>query len=198
MAYNQFTLKQLRNDYQLEIGASEALYAEVPSVAISSWLTETLAKQTGVALRSRSEKARSEYIIAPILLEVYDQLREKVNFFSGVEFNVDASQGLTGYCDFLYTLSPRTPDILAPVISVVEAKKEDIINGIPQCLAELVAAQIFNAAENSPIETLYGVVTNGEVWKFLSLRGIKAAIDTDEYFLNEPDKIVGIIMSMLS
>ena len=198
MAYNQFTLNQLRKEYQLEIKNQPGIFAEVASVNLSSWLLEALELQTDLAIHSGSEKARSEYIIAPILSEVYRRLRDKVSLFSGVEFNVDASQGLTGYCDFLYTLSPQTPDILAPIVSVVEAKKEDILKGIPQCLAELVAAQIFNLQEERPIETLYGVVTNGEVWKFLRLQGKKADIDTDEYFLNQPDKIVGIIISMLS
>ena len=80
--------------------------------------------------------------------------QERANLFSGVEFGVDEKRGLTGYCDFLFTLAPRTMEILAPIISVVEAKKEDIPRGIPQCLAELVAAQIFNASEGKDIETL--------------------------------------------
>jgi hypothetical protein len=197
MAYNQFTLNQLREEYGLDITGRSALFAAVPPVEIPVWLRETLARQTEVAVRSGSEKARSEYLIAPILLAVYEQVRDRANFFSGVEFGVDESRGLVGYCDFIFTLDPHAIDIQAPVISVVEAKKEDIPKGIPQCLAELVAAQIFNAKAGKPIETLYGVITTGEVWRFLSLRGTTAAIDADDYFLNQPEKIVGIILSML-
>jgi hypothetical protein len=87
--------------------------------------------------------------------------------------------------------------VLAPVISIVEAKKEDIPKGIPQCLAELVAAQIFNAAEGITIETLYGIVTTGTDWKFLRLRGTDATIDSDLYYLDNVEKIVGITLSML-
>ena len=114
-----------------------------------------------------------------------------------MEFTVDEPRGLSGYCDFLFTLAPRTIEILAPVVSVVEAKKEDIPKGIPQCLAELIAAQIFNAAEERNIDTLYGIVTTGEVWKFLRLQGLNATVDTQDYFLNQPEKIVGILLSML-
>ena len=197
MAYSQFTMARLRKEYHLNVTTQEALFADAQPAVISDLLRETLLKRTGFALRSGSEKARSAYIIAPIVTEAYEQMQDRVNLFSGVEFKVDEAQGMDGFCDFIYTLAPNTLEILAPVISVVEAKKEDIPKGIPQCLAELVAAQIFNAAEERPIETLYGIVTNGVEWKFLSLRGTDVVIDADEYLLNQPEKIVGIILSML-
>ena len=198
MAYNKFTLPQLRKEYGLVDTTQSALFAAVPPVKISELLRLNLARQVDTALRSGSEKARSEYLIAPILLEAYEQARDYANLFSGVEFNVDKKRGLSGFCDFMFTLAPNKLTILAPIISVVEAKKEDIPKGIPQCLAELVAAQIFNEAEGRPIETLYGIVTTGTEWKFLRLQGTEAIIDTDDYFLNQPEKIVGIILSMLS
>ena len=198
MAYNQFTMAKLRKEYHLNVAHRAALFADAPPAEVSDFLRETLRRNTALALRSGSEKARSEYIIAPILTEAYEQMEERVNLFSGVEFNVDKKRGLAGFCDFLFSLGPAALDIQAPVLSVVEAKKEDIPKGIPQCLAELVAAQIFNLAEERPIETLYGIVTTGTEWKFLRLRGTDAVIDADEYFLIQPEKIVGIILSMLN
>jgi hypothetical protein len=197
MAYNKFTMAQLRKEFHLTITRQSALFADIPLAEISDWLRQTLAKQTDVALQSGSEKARSELLIAPILMEVYEQAHGRANLFSGVEFVVDEQRGLAGYCDFLFTLAPLAIDIQAPVVSIVEAKKEDINAGIPQCLAELVAAQIFNTAEENPIDTLYGIITSGTEWKFLRLQGTNAVIDTDDYFLNQPEKIVGIILSML-
>ena len=82
-------------------------------------------------------------------------------------------------------------------MSVVEAKKENINAGIPQCLAELVAAQIFNAAAERPISPLYGIVTTGTDWKFLRLDGTTATIDSDLYYLDNVERIVGIVLSML-
>lgn len=140
MAYNQFTAMQLREAYHLEITEQAGLFAATPLVAISDWLRVTLQKQMVLALRGNTEKARSEYSIAPILAEVYEQMQERVNLFSGVEFNVDIPRGLSGCCDFLFSLSPLTREIEAPVISIVEAKKENINSGIPQCFAELIAA----------------------------------------------------------
>ena len=110
---------------------------------------------------------------------------------------MDKKRGLAGFCDFLFTLAPRKITIQAPIISVVEAKKEDIPAGIPQCLAELVAAQIFNARAEKPIDTLYGIVTTGDVWKFVRLQGTAATIDTDLYYLDNVEKIVGVVLFML-
>jgi len=197
MTYNKFTMPQLEQQYQIVETEQDALFAHVPPATISDWLRITLGKQTDFALRSGSEKARSEYLIAPILLEIYEQAQEYASLFSGVEFNVDKKRGLADFCDFIFILAACKIRIQAPVISIVEAKKEDIPRGIPQCLAELVAAQIFNAKAEKPIETLYGVVTTGTEWKFLRLRGTDATIDSDIYFLADVEKIVGIVLSML-
>ncbi len=198
MAYSDFTLMRLERDFGLQIRRQSAIFRDVPPVEVTTRLKENLADDTDLALSSGSEKARSEYLIAPILSEVYRKSKDRAMLFSGIEFNVDRPRGLEGYCDFLLSLSPMSPEVRAPVVSIVEAKKEDILRGIPQCLAELVAAQIFNAAAERSIETLYGIVTTGTEWKFLRLRGMEALIDSDEYFLNQPEKIVGIILSMLN
>ncbi len=197
MAYSSFTMAQLRKEYHLVTKEQSALFADVPPAPVSDLLRQVLARQTDTALRSGSEKARSEYLIAPIMQEVHEQSRDYANLFSGVEFKVDESRGLAGFCDFLFTLAPRTIELLAPVVSVVEAKKEDINAGIPQCLAELIAAQIFNAEEGRTMETLYGIVTTGTDWKFLQMQGTAVTVDADIYFLAEVEKIVGIVLFML-
>jgi hypothetical protein len=102
MAYNKFTTAQLRREYGLVITEQDALFTDVPPAAIPDWLRDALARQTDFALRSGSEKARSEYLIAPILLAVYEQMQDRVNLFSGVEFEVDPERGLAGFCDFIF------------------------------------------------------------------------------------------------
>ena len=198
MSYNKFTLSQLKAQFDLQVTDEPGLFAAVPPVAVSDWLRETLRKMRVLALRGNSEKARSEYIIAPIVGEVYEIMQERANLFSGTEFNVDAQKGLAGFCDFLFSLTPSTIDIEAPIVSIVETKKEDTLRGIPQCLAELVAAQIVNERAGRTLDTLYGGVTNGDVWRFLRLRGKVATVDRDFYYLDNLEKIVGIIVSMLS
>ncbi|MDF5728499.1 MAG: hypothetical protein PUP92_10785 [Rhizonema sp. PD38] len=82
----------------------------------------------------------------------------------------------------------------SPVVVVVEAKKEDIRGGIGQCLASMIAAQIFNNNNGDNVNTIYyGSVTSGTNWLFLKLEGSKVTIDLDEYFIDKPGKILGIL-----
>ena len=68
-------------------------------------------------------------------------------------------------------------DIVAPVITIVEAKNESIRSGLGQCIAEMVAAQLFNEQKGQLIPTIYGAVTTGSLWRFLTLEGTIAHID---------------------
>jgi hypothetical protein len=59
----------------------------------------------------------------------------------------------------------------------------------------MVAAQVFNRREEQGIDTIYGVVTTGEIWKFLKLREDTVSIDlTDYYILPNLEKILGILI----
>jgi hypothetical protein len=78
---------------------------------------------------------------------------------------------------------------------LVEAKKEDILGGLGQCVAEMVAAQIFNEREGNEISVIYGTVTSGTNWKFLKLKGKVVEIDLVEYYLTDVNKILGILAS---
>jgi hypothetical protein len=122
----------------------------------------------------------------------------QVSLFSGKEFNVDSSKGLAGYCDFILSYSKEQLYISAPVTTIVEAKNENIIGGMGQCIAEMVAAQIFNQQSGNNIETIYGVVTSGTNWRFLTLRDRIVYIDTVEYYIKEIDKILGILLQFIS
>ena len=80
-------------------------------------------------------------------------------------------------------------------MTIVEAKRENIIGGLGQCIAAMVAAQIFNQQNGKSVDTIYGAVTTGTNWKFLTLTGKTVAIDRIEYFINQIDKILGILMA---
>jgi len=88
--------------------------------------------------------------------------------------------------------------VSAPVIIIVEAKKENINAGLGQCVAEMLAAQIFNEREGNEIPAIYGAVTTGTIWKFLKLQAQIIEIDLGEYYLNDVNKIVGILASVIN
>jgi len=131
-------------------------------------------------------------IITPILIELRKQAG--LNLFSGVEFEVESKQGLTGYCDFILSHSPEKLFVAAPVIMLV-AKNENLKGGLGQCIAEMVAAQIFNEREGNEISTIYGAVTIGTIWQFLKLTDKGVEIDLTEYYLTEIEQILGILVN---
>ena len=149
------------------------------------------------AIAVDTEKARSEAIINPMLLEVRRLLDRKVSVFSGEEFNVDAVAGLNGVCDFLISRSPEQLTVEAPAIVVVEAKKSDLKSGTGQCIAEMVAAQRFNASKGQAIQAIYGCITSGTAWRFFKLSGQTITIDLMDYPLPPPDQILGFFVWMV-
>jgi hypothetical protein len=196
MAYNDFTLEMLIEQFDLEIQEQTDLFADPPPVPISDLLRQSLQEYGPFALEIGTEKARSEFIIAPVLAEVRRQLQPGVSLFSGAESSVDASRGLRGVCDFLFSLSPLQLTIQAPVVSVAEAKNDNIKSGISQCLAEMVAAQLFNRTRGNDIPRIYGAVTTGTNWRFTRLTGAVVGVDTTEYYLKEVERVVGILVAM--
>jgi hypothetical protein len=193
MAYSDFNLARARDTFGLTLDESHDLFSTVPPVAPSSILTTILTDYIPLATAIATEKARSEFLIAPILAEVRRQLDNQISLFSGSEFLVDANQGLQGFCDYIISASREQLLITAPVVMIVEAKREDIIGGLGQCIAAMVAAQLFNQKSGNQIEQIYGAVTTGTNWKFLTLTGKTVAIDRVEYFINQIDKILGIL-----
>jgi len=109
---------------------------------VSALLRDYLRDAAPLALAFSTEKARSEMIIALILLEVRRQRKGEVSLFSGADFNVDPERGLVGFCDYLLSLSREQLSVEAPVVAVVEAKNENLRLGTPQCIAEMVAARL--------------------------------------------------------
>ena len=193
MAYSRFTLSQLKQDFGITLDESQNLFAQVSPRPMSELLTLTLKDSLTLATRVNTEKVRSELLIAPILMEVRRQLSNQISFFSGSEFNVDADRGLEGYCDYLLSRSPEQLEITSPVVVLIEAKKENLMGGIAQCIAEMIAAQILNDRSNNVIPIIYGAVTSGTNWQFLTLQGTQVNLDTTEYFISDVEKILGIL-----
>ena len=197
MPYSQFSVEQIKTNFGITLTRTVNLFADIPEIEPSTFLQETLQFNLPLALEINSEKARSELIVTPILVEIKKLLPERMSLFSGREFNVDAARGLSGYCDFLISRSPEQLVIESPVIALVEAKNDNIQSGLGQCMAETIAAQIFNQRQENDIQTIFGVVTTGSIWKFFKLEGIAIEIDTDEYFINNVAKILGILIKFI-
>ncbi len=197
MSYSDFSIEEVKQRFQLRIAEEDEYFAQVQPIAVSDFLTRTLAENVPLAVAISTEKTRSEFIVAPVLMEARRQALPKISLFSGVEFNVDPSRGLNGICGFLLGLSPEQLTIEAPVVSIVEAKNESIKSGLGQCMAEMVAAQLFNRQRGRELSRVYGVVTTGSLWKFMRLEGDLVSLDLRDYPISELGRVVGILVNMV-
>jgi hypothetical protein len=196
MTYNNFTLASVKEQFGLNLSVSPFCQG-LPVAAPSATFAAIFAEWLPIAQQAKSEKAKSELLVSPILLEVRKLVDNSVELFSGEEFSVDKDQSLNGFCDFLLSKSLTPYIVEAPVIMLVEAKKGELDVGLGQCVAEMVAAQLFNQTQGKPIETIYGSVTSGKLWQFLKLNGKNVAIDANEYQVTPVEKILGILKWMV-
>lgn len=197
MAYSDFTLRKVKNAFSLNLVETGKFLANFSSVAPSDYLAQTLERNLAMAIAVGTEKARSELLISPILVEVRERLQRQVSLFSGTDFTVDASVGLNGICDFLISQSQEQLLIEAPTVMIVKAKKEDLNPGLGQCIAELVAAQRFNQENDRSISAIYGAVTTGSLWRFLRLSGQTVEIDLADYAVPPVETVLGILLGIV-
>ena len=194
MAYSQFNLATACHSFGLVVAERGDLFSATPEAAVSPLLRAVLDEQIPLATSIDTEKARSELIVAPILVEVRKLMDRRISLFSGITFDVDAERGLNGVCDFLLADSPVQLFLEAPVLAVVEAKNDNINAGLGQCVAEMVAARVFNGREGIGPATIHGLVTTGSLWQFLKLEGGSVHVDRTAYFLDRLEKILGILL----
>ena len=198
MAYSNWTLEAVVPAFQLEKTDTRGLFSEIGPVGLSAYLTTGLEKKASLATAIGTEKARSEMIVADVLVELLEHFDRRISLFSGIDFSVDAEDDLTGVCDFLVSLSPNQFYVEAPVIILVEAKNTDVKLGLGQCVAEMLAAQRFNAERGNDIPCVYGASTTGIDWLFLKLEGKCLHIDMSTYTIERCDRILGILASMVA
>ena len=195
MAYSDFTIADVRHRLGLSVTEGGDLFSAIAEADLPANLADTLARYLPLALNLNSEKARSELLIAPLLIELKLRYADRLSLFSGIDFTVDAALGLNGRCDYILARSPQQLALTAPACVLVEAKSENIVGGVPQCLAEMVAAQRFNQAAGLG-GAVFGAVTTGVLWRFLRLEGTDARVDGVEYPIQSPRRIYGILRAI--
>ena len=193
MAFTDFTLETVEAELGVTLRPG-MLFPTLPETSVPQWLTFGLAR--GMELALVSEKARSEFIVAPVLLGVRELSGGRISILSGQRLDVDAERRLLGECDFILSLSEPLPRLRAPLVTIVEAKKNDIEAGLGQCIAQMVAAQLFNLRSGHSA-VVYGCVTTGEDWQFLRLDGQTILIDTVRRYINDVGSILAAFLSMV-
>jgi hypothetical protein len=192
-SYSDYTLEYLEEACGIA-NVLTALSFNAPDMEPSVALLESLEK--GKLFSFNSEKAKSEFIIAPILTEIAWRNTGRFRCFSGNTLDVDKERSLRGRCDFVLSKS-MSAHISAPIIAIFEAKDDNIDRWFGQCGAEMLAARIFNEDRNEPIHIIHGAVTNGNAWRFLRLDGTLLKIDTDMYTTDNLPRLLGALQYLI-
>ncbi len=193
MSYSKYTLLQIEEEFGLKNQVVN-LFTDIDEIEPSDWLLNLL--QIAKELPVRSEKAKSELIVMPILIEMRNRNNKYFTIYSGDSLNVDDK--LNGECDFIISKDTHTFDINFPIIQIVEAKKNDIEIGVPQCAAQMLGAKKYNEKRgNLSNNIIYGCVTTGDDWIFMRLSD-KIEIDDNKYYLGNLKQLLGIFQHILN
>ena len=195
MAYSKFTsIVKFCQQYSLTIQDGSSLFGQtelhfVPSARLLQDLQEATTMPTA------TEKAKSEWLISPILKEL-KRHNPSIAVFSGFSLNIEGDADLQGNPDYILSARPVMVEITAPIFCLMESKNKTPDEGFAQCAAEMYAARLFNRQANENIETIYGAVTNAYDWIFLKLENDVIFIDKDRYFLNDLPKLLGVLQNI--
>ncbi len=190
MPYSKFKKYEDLKPLALNIKYGKLLLKATP-IPVTDWLTQTI--QKNLNLPRGTDKAKSEFFTTPILLELIENNKTKITYFSGYKFDVEKSLGLVGCCDFIITSKPNSPMIESPIISVVEAKDDNFEKGHPQCIAQMRAVQIYNELEGKPTPIVFGASTYGLAWQFIKLENDNVQVDTRFYTIENLSEILGVL-----
>jgi len=193
MSYSEFALEDLQRDFGVVPRVSPLFAQSEPAVA-PAWLLDHFSRAKQIPLLS--EKARGELLVMPVLMAFRELSLECVSIYSGVRLDVVPEQGLAGECDFIITRTPPLPEVQAPVITLVEAKRGEIELGFSQCAAQMVGARVFNERSGHP-GPIYGCITSGEAWQFLRLDEDVLTLDPQRHYIDDPGAILGVLLRIL-
>ena len=110
MAYNNFTLDSVKHQFDLNL-VDSPFCDRLPIAEPQAEFLTIINQWLPLAQRAKSEKAKSELLVSPILVESRRLVNDSVQLFSGEEFNVEQlavcasnrDRGLNGFCDFVFS-----------------------------------------------------------------------------------------------
>ena len=197
MAYKDFKFIDLQNKFGIKQISEKLFEINLPNIMPSEHLLQSLEMAKEFPLTT--EKATSLALIFPILQEIKLNNRKTIELFSGERLVADKSKGLTGACDFIFAKAPGSKELIAPVVSITEAKRGDIDNpnSLAQASAQLIGARLFNQKNDTIVDPIYGACTSGHEWIFLKLEGKIITIDKNRYPINNLAKLLGVLQHII-
>lgn len=113
MAYDDFTFDTIDERFGIKNRAGQ-LFGPITPLLPGEWLQNALI--TARELPLRTEKAKSELIVLPVLLELRARNDKFFTIYSGENLNASSELGLNGECDFILTKDVGSVSINYPIV----------------------------------------------------------------------------------
>jgi len=197
MAFSDFKYPAVLGELGLTETSVSSLFGHVPPLPPTPVLAGALAINLPLARSAHTEFSRSTWLVGPVLSDVWGRYGGRICIIGAAEFAPDPAAKLNGSCDFLIGRYPQVSYVKAPAVLLFEAKRDSIPDGLGQCISAMVGADRFNRREGHPLDTVYGCVTTGTNWLFLTLAGTAVTLDQTEYTITQVDRILGILVHMI-
>lgn len=188
-AFKDVTWELLEERFGIQEAPRRLLFEGVEAVSPSITLVENLRR--GKRSRLINERDRTYRLVSPVLQELEVLRANQVVLLPEIAIEAD---GLGGNPDFI--ISGSTTHKILPILSIIEAKREDLEAGLPQCIAALHTAQRLNGGTPEPI---YGCVTAGDDWRFVSLYGQRkrVVVDSELYYIADIATLLGVLCQII-
>ncbi len=196
MAFGNFTESMVERDLGLTITEAD-LFSHVDPVAVRPDFSQHLQPGIDLARAIDNEMAKSAFIIAPVLLELREMMGRSFGLFTAIELSADVSRGLTGFCDYLLTKSPVQMVARGPLVTIIEAKNDNIHSGLWQAIATTYSLGLINRNEGHPVKAAYGAITTGNMWQFIRVDETTVTFDSTQYLISDLGKIFGILKHII-
>ncbi|MBX9678667.1 MAG: hypothetical protein K2X38_07870 [Gemmataceae bacterium] len=201
MAFRDFTYPKVSQ--QLGVSVQDHVDVGEPfPLAVRPGFAELIQQGLEVAVGARgvcSEKAKSEFLVAPVLLEMRLLARRAFSIFSGMELDAHKGKKLNGTCDFVLTKGANQHLRDAPIVGIVEAKNSDWLReGWGQCIAGMAGACHRNQRDGRGVSKVLGIVTNGRKWQFMQLCGSVVRADRHECSIANLPNLFGRFAQLLA
>jgi hypothetical protein len=137
----------------------------------------------------------TENLVSPVLRAAWRKYITEINMWTHQALKYDSD--LSGVPDFMFTnLDKKQYEIMSyPIITSVEAKAENFVEGWSQCIVQMLACQKINTKPNVII---FGIVTTGKQWEFGKLEGNIVTKNTTGCGIDNLPKLMTILDYLLS
>ncbi len=189
--YRNYSSTELETIFKVEIIADGELFADLKSSGKEypdlQDRVDLMESRISISTDAGNEATRSHLLVSHSLWEAVADYNLGIFFEPSVEISREKTPDLPHQLNGKYDcgLNLNKIDFVSPILSVVEVKPTQIAYGLGQCLAEMVAT-----LKKFKQDRIYGIITDGEVWKFLLLENSVLTVDKKGYHISNVRSII--------